>query len=69
MTHFEQILFRTKSQNWINQTVLDLSILQQSPVAEASTSTPTDFQLIQHFEFLQGRVIELTLAIDDAYLQ
>ena len=62
-------MFRTKSQHWISQIVLDPSILQQSPIGEASTSTQTDFQLLQHFDSLQGLVTELTSTIDDAYLQ
>ena len=33
--HFEQGLFRTKSENWIDHTVFDPSILYQSPVTEA----------------------------------
>ena len=67
--HFEQSLFKTKSHSWIAQTVFDPSVLHQIPIGEASTSTQTEFQLLQHFESLQRLVTELTSTIDDSYLQ
>jgi hypothetical protein len=64
---FEQSLFRTKSDSFVSETVLDQTILQPRTPEILSPMVDVDQRLLQEFEKLEDLVVNLDQASDQAY--
>jgi hypothetical protein len=66
---FEHSLFRTKSDSFVDETVLDQAILQPSTPERHSPGSDLDQQILQNFEKLQDLASDFDQALHKAYIQ
>jgi hypothetical protein len=66
---FEHSLFRTKSDIFVDETVLDQAILQPNTPERHSPGSDLDQQILQNFEKLQDLASEFDQALHKTYIQ
>jgi hypothetical protein len=66
---FEQSLFRTKSDSFVSETVLDQTILQPKTPEILSPRADVDQRFLQEFDKLEDLVANLDQALDKAHFQ
>jgi hypothetical protein len=66
---FEQSLFRTKSDSFVSETVLDQTILQPRTPEILSPRADVDQRFLQEFDKLEDLVENLDQALDKAHFQ
>jgi hypothetical protein len=66
---FEKILFRTKSESFVDETILDQAILQPDTPKRQYLELDLDQQILQNFEKLQDLSLDFDQALHESYIQ